>query len=150
MTRTSLLMARHQRGVTLVELIIFIAIVGFVAAAMVQGFTGTTRGSHYGKQLTQASQLAQQRMEVILSRRKQLGYGSFDANTFDPCDNVGAPAWTAQVCQSTTGYTVASTGSFASDACGAGTGTDCRLITVTVNGPSGDLLASLTQQVWNY
>jgi type II secretory pathway pseudopilin PulG len=138
---------RGVLGVTLVELIAFIVIVAIVAAAMVQAFSGTMRGSHYGKELTQATQLAQERMEVILGQRKRLGYASFIAGDYDPCQPppaVVAPWSTNQACVATT-YTVASTLS-AADACGTG----CSEITVTVTGPYGDVLARLTEQVWNY
>lgn len=144
----------RMRGVTLIELVMFIVIAAIVAAAMVQAFSGTMRGSYYGKELTQATQLAQQRMEVILGQRKTLTYAGFDANTFDPCDNVGPAPWAAQACQTTAyaagQFVVTSTFNGANDACGAGAGTNCREITVTVTGPYGDVLSLLTQQVWDY
>lgn len=139
---------------TLIELIAFIVIAGLVATALIQVFGGTMRGSHLGKEMTQATQLAQQRMEVIMGQRKRLGYHGFDASTFDPCDPVGAPAWGAQACQTTSypagQFTITSTPTFTSDACGAGTGTDCKLVTVTVTGPYGNQLSSLMYQVWGY
>jgi hypothetical protein len=125
----------------------FIIIIGFVAVSMVQAFSGTMRGSHYGKQLTQGAQVAQQRLEVILGRRKTLGYTGFTVANYDPCPPVGA--WAGQLCQSGS-YTVTTAASFAANVCGAGTGTDCRQITVTVTGPNGDVVTRLTQQVWNY
>ena len=134
---------RRDAGVTLVELIAFIVIVAIVAVAMIQAFGGTMRGSHFGKEMTQATQLAQQRMEVILGQRKTLGYSGFDATTFDPCDGTG-PVWGAQACTSTPNYGVAS--QFDNPACGA----NCRNITVAVTGPYGDTLATLAAQVWNY
>jgi type II secretory pathway pseudopilin PulG len=144
---------RNDRGVTLVELIAFIAISGIVAAALVQVFSATMHGAHYGKEVTQATQLAQQRMDVILGQRARLGYAGFTVTTYDPCPPVGT--WATAPCNTTTypagSYTVSSSGSsFAADACGAGTGTNCRLIVVTVAGPYGDPLASLTAQFWNY
>jgi type II secretory pathway pseudopilin PulG len=153
MSRVTNIGRHFARGVTLIELVMFIVIVGIVAVAMVQAFSGTMRGSGYGKQLTQATQLAQQRMEVILARRKALGYAGFDATTFDPCDGVG-PVWVAQVCQTTVyaagSFVVTSTFNSASDACGAGSGTNCREVTVSVASPYGDTVARLTAQVWNY
>jgi Tfp pilus assembly protein PilE len=136
-----------QRGVTLVELIAFIVIAGVVATAMFQAFSGTMRGSHLGKEMTQATQHAQQRMEVILGQRKRLGYTAFIGGDYDPCDPppLAAPWDTNQACISTTGYQVASALS-APDACGTG----CSEITISVTGPQGDVLARLTDQVWNY
>ena len=136
-----------SKGVTLVELIAFVAIAGVVVAAMFQTFSGTMRGSHFGKEMTQATQLAQQRMEVILGQRKTLGYTAFIASAdYDPCQSV---VWTTQLCGTSTtpagNYVVASTRS-AADACGTG----CTEIAVTVTGPYGDQLARAATQVWNY
>jgi type II secretory pathway pseudopilin PulG len=140
---------RRMRGVTLIELVIFIAIAGIVAIALVQAFSATMRGSHYGKSLTQAAQLAQQRLEVIRGQRETLGFAALDATTFDPCDGVGA-AWPAQACQNTASYSIASAFNSANDACGAGTGTNCREITLTVTGPEGTVVTRLTYHMWNY
>ncbi len=137
-----------SRGLTFVELIAFIVIAGVIAAALVQAFGGSGRGAHYGKQLTQATQLAQQRMEVILGQRKRLGHAAFVTSPdYDPCQSG---AWgTSALCATTTTpagpYTVTSTRS-AAGACGTG----CVEITVTVRGPYGDVLARLTAQVWDY
>ncbi len=144
---------RSARGVTLVELIMFMVIVGVVAAAMVQAFSGTMRGSHLGKDLTQATQLAQQRMEVILGQRKRLGYAGFTVANYDPCLLAIVPFPASQACATTASFAVTSAPTapgFAADACGVGTGTNCRLVTVTVTGPQGDTLTILTAQVWNY
>lgn len=149
--RTSL-RRRRLRGATLVELIVFIVVIGVVVVAMVQAFSGTMRGSHYGKELTQATQLAQQRMEVIIGQRKRLGYTNFIAGDYDPCQPppAAAPPWsTSQACSTTTyaagAFAVNSTLS-APDACGVG----CSEVAVTVIGPYGDILSRLTYQAWNY
>ncbi len=151
-----------QRGVTLVELIAFIVIVSIVATAMVQAFSGTMRGSDAGRELTQATQLAQQRMDVILgqikSTRSASGYAGITSSNYDPCKSPVGSWTTAHVCDTTiysgVSYSVNSSFNGASDACGAGTGTDCILITVTVTDPYNRLASSspltLTYQVWNY
>lgn len=137
---------RRERGVTLVELIAFIVIVAVIATAMVQAFSSTMRGSHYGKELTQATQLAQQRMEIIIGRRKGMGYAAFLASgaNYDPCQSG---LWAGQeLCATTSSYTVSSTAPVA-DACGTG----CAEITVSVTSPTdGTLLTQLTYQVWDY
>ena len=134
------------RGVTLIEMIAFIVIAGIAMVVLVQVFAVSTRGSHTGKQYTQAVHLAQQRMEVIRGRRETLGYTGFTLATYDPCPPVGA--WTAQVCQTTTypggSYTV--TTSFSDVTCGA----DCKQVTVTVTEPDGSTASVLTHQFWNY
>ena len=143
-------------GVTLIELIAFIAIAGVVAVALVQAFSGTMRGSHFGKEMTQGTQLAQQRMEVILGQRKTLGYAAFIASAdYDPCQSS---VWAGQLCSTSSyaagNFSVASTRS-AADACGTG----CTEVTVTVASPYGavtgscvgsDVLACLAAEVWNY
>lgn len=141
----------RMHGVTLIELMVFIVVAGIVAVAMVQAFSGTMRGSYYGKELTQATQLAQQRMEFILGQRRALGYANFSATTYDPCALAIAPWPATQTCSAAGSYTVSSaSSSFAADACGAGTGTNCRLINVVVTGPYGDTLTQVTTQVWSY
>lgn len=135
-----------QRGVTLIELIAFIVIAGIAMVVLVQVFAVSTRGSHTGKQLTQAVHLAQQRLEVIRGQRTRLGYAGFTAATYDPCPPVGV--WTAQACQTTSyaggSYTVTST--FSDVACGA----DCKQVVVTVTDPDGATVSVLTTQFWNY
>lgn len=131
------------RGFTLVELVLFIVIVAVVAAAMFQAFMATMRGSHYGKELTQATQLAQQRMEIIMGERKRLGFAGITAATYDPCPPVGA--WANQACP-TTSYTVTSTYNNPLPSCDP----NCKEVTVTVTGPYGDVLTRLTFQMWNY
>ncbi len=135
-----------QRGVTLIEMIAFIVIAGIAMVVLVQVFAVSTRGSHTGKQLTQAVHLAQQRLEVIRGQRARLGYAGFTSATYDPCPPVGA--WTAQACQTTSyaggSFTVTST--FSDVACGA----DCKQVTVTVTEPDGATVSVLTTQFWNY
>lgn len=134
------------RGVTLIEMIAFIVIAGIAMVVLVQVFAVSTRGSHTGKQLTQAVHLAQQRLEVIRGQRARLGYAGFTSVTYDPCPPVGA--WTAQACQTTSyaggSYTVSTT--FSDVACGA----DCKQVTVTVTEPDGATVSVLTTQFWNY
>ena len=134
------------RGVTLIELIAFIIIAGIAMVILVQVFAVSMRGSHTGKQLTQAVHLAQQRLEVVRGQRSRLGYAVFTATTYDPCPPVGA--WTAQACQTTTyaggSYTVTST--FSDVDCGA----NCKQVVVTVTDPDGATVSVLTTQFWNY
>lgn len=141
-------------GFTLVELIMFIVIMGVVAVAMVQAFSGTMRGSHFGKELTQGTQLAQQRMEVILGQRKTLGYTLFTTGDYDPCQSG---SWTGPLCIPLPpcvpgNYCVAS---IPPVACGTG----CSEITVKVASPYDTVTAAcgssdgpicLVAQVWNY
>jgi len=91
------------RGFTLVELVVFIVILGLAGYALFRSFGNVLPRSPTAAQLTQAMQLAQERMELILGQRDVRGYNSLV--DLDPC-NVGAPS----VCTSTFGYTVTSAG----------------------------------------
>ena len=91
------------RGFTLVELLVFIVIVGFAAYALFRSFGSVLPRSPTAAQLTQAMQLAQERMELILGQRDVRGYNNLV--DLDPC-NVGAPT----VCTTTFGYAVTSAG----------------------------------------
>ena len=143
----------RMRGVTLIELVVFIVIVAIVVIAMVQAFSGTSRGVVTGKILTEATQAAQQRMEVILGQARWLrfvaGYASITAANYDPCPPVGA--WANQACASGP-ITVSSSANFAANACGAGTGADCFEVTVTAIDTGGYMGAPLTlkYQISNY
>ncbi|OGI40931.1 MAG: hypothetical protein A2140_00340 [Candidatus Muproteobacteria bacterium RBG_16_62_13] len=135
------------RGVTLIELIAFIIIAGIAMVILVQVFAVSMRGSHTGKQLTQAVHLAQQRLEVIRGQRVTLGYTNFIASAIsDPCQSG---TWTTQPCSTTStpagNYAVSSTFS-AADACGTG----CVEVTVRVTNPDGATVSVLTTQFWNY
>jgi len=92
------------RGFTLVELVVFIVILGLAAYALFRSFGSVLPRSPTAAQLTQAMQLAQERMELILGQRDVRGYNNLV--DLDPC-NVGP----SPICPpSTLGYTVASTG----------------------------------------
>jgi type II secretory pathway pseudopilin PulG len=95
-------------GVTLVELVVFIVIVGIAAFALVGSFGSLLPRSPTAAQLTQAMQLAQERMELILGQRDVQGYNN-NNNTvdFDPCKRGGT---LPDVCTNTFGYTVDSDG----------------------------------------
>lgn len=144
---------RRDQGVTLIELVAFIVIIGIVVVAMVQAFSGTARGSHYGREMTVATQLAQQRMEVILGQRKRLGFAGFTNANYDPCQ-LGLWLPTVEACSTATqaagAFAVSSTFDSAANACGAGTGTTCVVVTVSVTGPNSGALTSLTSHIWDY
>ena len=98
---------KRIRGFTLVELVVFIVIIGFAAYALFRSFGSVLPRSPTSAQLTQAMQLAQERMELIQGQRDSslAGRGFNNTVDLDPC-NVGAPT----VCTSTFGYTVTSAG----------------------------------------
>jgi type II secretory pathway pseudopilin PulG len=93
-----------RRGFTLVETLVFIVIVSFAAYALFRSFGSLLPRSPSAAQLTQATQLAQERMELILGQRDVQTYNN--GVDLDPCTR-GAPA---SVCANASGYVVASAG----------------------------------------
>jgi len=152
-TAYSLSRVRYARGVTLIELIVFIVIVAIVVVVLAQAFSGTGRGMATGKMLTAATQAGQQRMEVILAQvrylRSTAGFSGITASNYDPCPPVGS--WANQSCLSGSS-TVTSSVDFSSNVCGAGAGTNCFQVTVSATDATASLGSpvKLIYQVWNY
>lgn len=147
----------QQHGVTLVELIAFIIIVGLLVSGLMSGFSVTMRGSATPMQVTQALQLAQERMELIRARKDVVGFACFTGTRYDPCTAAilvppcpAMPASAHPACNAATtlGYTVTP----ALDETGACMGGDAnfKCITVTVTNASGGQLARLQAAVANY
>jgi prepilin-type N-terminal cleavage/methylation domain-containing protein len=118
----------RPRGFTLVELLVFIVIFGLAAYALFRSFGSVLPRSPTAAQLTQAMQLAQERMELILGQRDVRSYNNLV--DLDPC-NVGAPT----VCTTTFGYTVTSAGTApgAPVAWNGNPTANYKLVTVTVS-----------------
>ena len=123
---------KRIRGFTLVELVVFIVIIGFAAYALFRSFGSVLPRSPTSAQLTQAMQLAQERMELIQGQRDSplAGRGFNNTVDLDPC-NVGAPT----VCTTTFGYTVTSAGTApgAAVAWNGNPTANYKLVTVTVS-----------------
>ena len=122
----------RARGFSLIELVIFIVIVSIMGVALLASFSVTTRSSPDAGQMTQATQLGQERMELILAQRRAAGFAAFA----DPCP--GPPA----ACTPPAGYTV--TAAIAPNWNGD---TNYRVVTVTV---TGTMAATVTSLVANY
>jgi type II secretory pathway pseudopilin PulG len=134
-----------RRGFTLVETLVFIVIMSFAAYALFRSFGSVLPRSPTAAQLTQATQLAQERMELIQGQRDVRGYNNLV--DLDPC-NVGAPS----VCTTTFGYAVTSAGtaSGAPVAWPANPATaSYKLVTVTVK-LGGITLAQQSAVLSNY
>lgn len=129
------------RGFTMIEMVVFIVIVGIAAVALLQMFRQTIPSSPAPSQLTQATQFAQERMELILGRRSAVGYGAMN----DPCVGGSPPA----ICTGTSGYAVAVSGITSVVPWNGNPTTDFKLITVTVSF-NGVQLAQSDAVVANY
>jgi type II secretory pathway pseudopilin PulG len=136
------------RGFTLVELVVFIVILGLAGYALFRSFGNVLPRSPTAGQLTQATQLAQERMELILAQRDVQSYNNLV--DLDPCNRGGAlPA----VCTNGLGYTVSSQGTAAAVgswiAWGVNPTANYKLVTVTV-ALGGTTLATQSTVLSNY
>ena len=112
---------RRRNGFSLIEVIIFIVILGVLAAGLAVAFSSPLRNSPEAGRLDLAAELAQQRMELILAQRRATGFAGFT----DPCPG---PA----ICTPPTGYVVTS-----SIVAGyGGDSTNYKVVTVNVSGTS--------------
>jgi type II secretory pathway pseudopilin PulG len=133
---------KPETGFSLIELVVFIVVVGILGAALFAGFSTALQQGASGTDLsTSAIQLAQERMELILAQKRVLGFTGFTAATFDPC--TSSPPSTQAVCTAPpAGYTVSAalTDNWGGD-------TNYKVVNVSVTGASQ---ASLTALVANY
>lgn len=73
---------KSQTGVSLVEMVAFIVIVSIAMVGLMRAYTSILSRAPTAAQLTQATQLAQERMELILAQKDVLG---FESLALDPC-----------------------------------------------------------------
>lgn len=119
----------NQRGISLIELIIFIMVMGILSAAILATFNvAGSKAPNVDNQIA-ALDYGQLRMDLILGQKASQGFNSFS----DPCDVASPPA----ACSSP-GYTV--TSSIAPQWNGD---TNYKVITVTVSGKASATLESL-------
>lgn len=145
----------HQAGVTLVELIVFIVVVSVSVSGIMLALSAAQGGSVTPAQLTRATQMAQERMDLIVGQKPQMTFTCFgDTATprYDPCQTVAAAGTCAARAGSSLGgcatianYTVTSV--LAGDWNG---NTDYRVVTVRVAGPDGSQLAEVSALVARY
>ena len=86
-----------QDGFSLIEVIVFIVVLGVLMAGLVVAFSSSLQNAPRAGSLDSAAELAQQRMELILAQRRAAGFAAFA----DPCPG---PA----ICSPPVGYTVTS------------------------------------------
>jgi len=148
------LIARHGcGGVSLIELIVFILVVGVVIAGLVIGMSSAVRTAPQPREMHQGLQLAQGRMELILAQRTRLDFGPFTNATFDPC----VPPGGQEACLAPTNYAVTSCFFTGAGTCGFGATNTCnagdanyKCVRVRVTGPDGAAVAELDAMVANY
>lgn len=137
-----------QRGVSLIELIAFIVIMGIASIALLSMYRAVLPHGTTPAQMTLATQLAQERMELILGRRVAAGYST--AALTDPCVGGTPPAICTDQFVPSGLYSIVVTGiSPAVQFSGLNTNT-YRMLGVRVLGPDGSQLASLSAVIANY
>jgi type II secretory pathway pseudopilin PulG len=93
---------RTTSGFSLIEVVVFIVVIGVLAAGVVVTMGSSLRGSSQAAQTDTAAEIAQLRMELILAQRRVASVGF--AGLADPCVPGPGPA----VCTPPTGYAVTS------------------------------------------
>jgi hypothetical protein len=145
-----------QAGVTLIELIVFIVVISVSVSGIMLALSAAQGGATITPaQLTRATQMAQERMDLIIGHKQNLSFACFGDTTeprYDPCQAAGAagacPAQFASAlggCAAVPGYPVmpALAGDWGGD-------TDYRVVTVRVTGPDGGQLAEISALVASY
>ncbi|MEX2163358.1 MAG: type II secretion system protein [Sulfuricaulis sp.] len=153
----SRIIASGQRGLTLIEVIAFIVIVGVLVSGLMSGFSVAMRGSGVPKQVTLALQLAQERMELIRARKDIVGFACFTGTRFDPCTAAALagscpamPASTHPACNAATTFGFTITPVLDETGVCLGGDTNYKCITVTVTDGGGVRLSELQAAVANY
>ena len=113
-----------QAGLTLLEMILFIVVLGVAGVILLTTLSSPLTGAGTQTEAVTATQVAQARMEVVLGQKRRQGFpGS------DPCD--GDPS--LAICQLPGGWT-ANTGF---EDWGGEDPEDYQVIVVTAQGPTG-------------
>jgi type II secretory pathway pseudopilin PulG len=142
---------RHE-GITLIELVVFIIVVAIVAVGLFKALARSLPIAPTPQQITQANQIAQERMELIVGQKDISGYLPMT----DPCVGGTPPA----IC-TPSGFTVTVCGINAGGGCASppiacpaaidNNTANCRSITVTVkDSTTSTQLAVLTSLVTNF
>jgi Tfp pilus assembly protein PilE len=92
------------KGQTLIELVIFIVVLGIVLTPLLTVFNSVLKRSNQPQYLLTAAQLADARMNMILQQRRINGF----TNISDPCSTGSLNACTALKAFATNHYVVSS------------------------------------------
>ncbi len=119
--RQQCLSPANGSGFSLIELIVFIVILGVLAAGLVVAFGTSLTNAPVAGQLDAAAEIAQQRLELILAQRRAAGFAAFA----DPCPGPS-------ICTPPAGYAVT-----ANIVAGyGGDSANYKVVTVNVSGTS--------------
>ena len=138
-----------QRGVSLIELIVFIVIMGISVTALLSMYRAVLPRGATPAQITLATQLAQERMELLLGHRVTSGYSTVALT--DPCVGGTPPdICTSQFTPSGL-YSIVVTGVNPPLQWSSVIGADIyRVLGVQVLGPDRNPLANLSAVISNH
>ena len=137
-----------QRGVSLIELIAFIVIMGISVTALLSMYRAVLPRGATPAQITLATQLAQERMELILGQRDASGYST--AVLTDPCVGGTPPAICTNQFTPSGLYSVIVVGINPAVQFSGLSTNSYRMFGVKVLGPDGNQLANLSAVIANY
>ena len=137
-----------QRGVTLIELIAFIVIMGIAVTALLSMYRAVLPRGATPAQITLATQLAQERMELILGRRVASGYSTVVLT--DPCVGGTPPSICTSQFTPSGLYSIIVTGINPAVQFSGLSANSYRMLGVKVLGPDGNQLANLSAVIANY
>lgn len=127
---------QKKNGFTIIELITFIVVLGIVASGLLIGMNQAQRYSDIPRNITQASFLANARMQIILMNRSINGYASL----YDPCTTTPSLA----ICTPLSTFASANNLTVSTSTI---SGNNPKTISINVTG-SGN--ASIQASVYNY
>lgn len=137
-----------QRGVTLIELIAFIVIMGISVVALLSMYRAVLPHGATPAEITVATQLAQERMELLLGQRFVDGYST--AVLTDPCVGGTPPAICTNQFTPTGLYSIIVTGVNPAVQFSGLSANSYRMLGVKVMGPEGNQFANLSAVIANY
>ena len=137
-----------QRSVSLIELIAFIVIMGISVTALLSMYRAVLPRGATPAQITLATQLAQERMELILGQRDASGYST--AVLTDPCVGGTPPAICTNQFTPSGLYSVIVVGINPAVQFSGLSTNSYRMFGVKVLGPDGNQLANLSAVIANY
>ena len=122
----------QQKGISLIELIVFILVMGLIVTTILIGMDRVLTGVGIPRAVETASQLSLARMDIILAARESTGFESL----VDPCSSAAPP----EVCTALSQF--AQTEGININTTIANDGSNYKLITVAASGKASATLQS--------
>lgn len=97
-------MIKQQQGVSLIELIIFIVVLGILGSSILIAFVVALEQTPDIQRISRATEIADSRMAFVLSQLSQ----DFNLTT-DPCGTLPVPTGLSDICDVPSGYAITTT-----------------------------------------